>query len=136
LNYFSIRIIQITQIIRLIRIVQIIGIIRIIVLPELFGYLNFKAELRRRSSILDVCWISHPEFGFYNLIWKPCTDEHTQHQTRRNESAPEQFRWRDKEKTETRQRHRQSRWHTGRRNAVSLDAFALIRRPLLDRSDP
>lgn len=62
--------------------------------------------------------------------------EHTQHQTRRNESATEQFRWRDKEKTETRQRHRQSRWHTGRRNAVSLDAFALTRGPLLDRSDP
>lgn len=35
--------------------------------------------------------------------------------TWRNESAPEQSRWRDKEKTETRQRYRQSRWHIGRR---------------------
>lgn len=81
---------------------------RIAAASEYFEYLDTSV----RNSNFTACHL------------KTRTGEHTQHQTRRNESAPEQFRWRDKEKTETRQRHRQSRWHTRRRKVALLDTFA------------
>lgn len=94
-------------------------ILWIIVLRELHRYFDLRIDLRATCvwtfGIYPSTFISGILSDFTTSLENGSTNV-CNTKTRRNESAPEQSRWRDKEKTETRQRYRQSRWwHIGRR---------------------